>query len=106
MKRLLLGPLVALTTSFVCLGITLLVAQLIKSLPDSEPIRVEAVDAQMLSGRHFAGDFVIGVCQLHQVPFKRGKAEPHSGSSLSDEVYTKAREELFPNSSSSSNRRT
>jgi hypothetical protein len=107
MKRLLLGPLVALITSFLCLGITLLFAQFIKS-PDaepanSEPISLEAIDTHKLYGRHFDDDFVTGACLLHQVPFKRDKAETYSGSSLSDQGYAKAREELFPNSSSSSN---
>ena len=103
MKRLLLGPLVALITSFVCLGITLLVAQIIKSPPDSAPISVETIDAHMLPGSHFDGDFVTGVCLLHHVPFKRGKAGTYSGTSPSDGGYSEARKEVFPNSNSPSN---
>ena len=98
MKRLLLGPLVALISSSVCLAITLLFVHILMPSPDLPPISVDPINSYKVSGKHFDSDFVTGVCLLHELPFKRGKPEASSRLLESNEEYKEAREELFPNS--------
>jgi hypothetical protein len=80
------------------LAITLLFAHVLILSPDPPPISVEPINTFNAAGKHFDSDFVTGVCSLHELPFKRGRAETASGLSEYNEEYKQAREEQFPNS--------